>query len=71
MSYRKVRFTSTSNGATARMVVTTELLTEKGMVGVARLFPVSEAPKMETFQISPVYDTFEGAFGHDFDEVTA
>jgi hypothetical protein len=34
---------------------------------ISRLFPYSEAMKMERIHTSPVYDTWEAAFNHQFE----
>jgi hypothetical protein len=67
MSYIKVRFTSKANGSTAGLVIEADKLYRTPLTELSRLFPVSEASKMERVELSPEYDSFEEAFAHNFD----
>jgi hypothetical protein len=67
MSYIKARFTSKSNGSTAGLVIEADKLYRTPLTELSRLFPVSEASKMERTELSPEFDSFEEAFLHNFD----
>jgi hypothetical protein len=67
-TYRKVRFTSPTNGSTAGLVVTCYQDSQHSIESLSRLFPYSEAPKMRTLQVSQAYRTWEEAFDHEFFE---
>jgi len=64
-TYSKVRFLCQS-GATAGLVLESAKIPALGIVGISRLFPVSEFPKMMRLQISPHYQTWDEAFLHHF-----
>jgi hypothetical protein len=70
MSYIKVRFTSKSNGSTAGLVIEADRLYGMPLTELSRLFPGSEASKMERqeliehVELSPEYASFEEAFLH-------
>lgn len=68
ITYRKVRFYSPVNGATAGLIVETNKLANMSIPDISRLFPYSEANKMQRIQCSPEYGTFEAAFLHEFKE---
>ena len=62
----KVRFTSKAHGATAGLVIPVSTLCGETLQGISRMFPYTEALKMERIEWSEPYDTWEGAFGHEF-----
>lgn len=66
MSYVKVRFTSERNGVTAGLIFEKEKLDKMSMTQVSLSFPMYEANKMEKFEVSPTYETWESAFAHNF-----
>jgi hypothetical protein len=63
--YTKVRFTSKRNGATAGLVV--EHIDDKSINDLSRLYPYSEASKMEKIERSPEFPTFLEAFNYKFE----
>lgn len=65
--YCKVMFSSKLNGNTAGLIIEVDKLRGMTIGDVSRLFPYSEAMKMERVRISPVYDTWESAFNHQFE----
>ena len=67
VTYRKVRFTSKEHGSTAGLVLTDEHFPVV-LTAVSRLFPVSEFRKMELFQQSPPFQTWDEAFNYQFSE---
>ena len=64
--YGKVRFTSKLNGSTAGIVLTDAKQSSMTVSEISRLFPMSEANKMERLERSEYFDTFEGAFNYQF-----
>lgn len=66
MTFQKVRFTSQRNGATAGLVLESAKLAAHNVESLSRLFPMSEAGKMERIEVSPQYDSWDAAFNHDF-----
>ena len=64
--YRKIRFMSQQHGATAGLVVTDAQLAHETLQSVSRLFPVSEFRKMERYQSSPPFATWDAAFLYQF-----
>jgi len=69
INYVKVRFTSRRHGVTAGLVVTTDSARPRiDASNASRLFPLSEAPKMKTFQRSPPFATWQEAFDYTFEE---
>lgn len=67
--YQKIRFTSKTNGATAGLVVGTDR--DMSIPALSRLFPMYEARKMERFEASPEFATWEAAFNYVFPEINA
>jgi hypothetical protein len=65
--YIKVRFTSAQHGSTAGLVMALDDYNHKSIEDISRLFPYSEAMKMQTLQRSKAYATWEDAFNHNFD----
>ena len=57
ITYRKVRFTSKRNGNTAGIVLDDSYFPAL-IPAISRLFPYSEANKMERFQQSPAFATW-------------
>lgn len=64
--YRKIRFMSHQHGATAGLIVTDAQLADETLQSVSRLFPVSEFRKMERYQSSIPFATWEAAFLYQF-----
>jgi hypothetical protein len=62
--FTKVRFTSKRNGATAGLVV--EHIHSKSITDLSRLYPYTEATKMERIEKSPDFATWEEAFNYQF-----
>ena len=67
-TYRKIRFTSKTHGATAGLIVTDYEATKLPVTTLSRLYPYSEVFKMEHLEVSPPYSTWDEAFHHNFDE---
>lgn len=65
--FRKVRFFSKEHGATAGLVLDASHFPEN-ISAISRLFPSSEFRKMERFQKSPAFETYEDAFSYEFPE---
>lgn len=63
--YSKVRFTSKYNGNTASLILSKEQQENMTITELSRLFPMSEASKMERLERGEFYETFEEAFAHD------
>lgn len=63
--YVKVRFVS-GHGETAGIVISETKFNNSTISGLSRLFPVSEFRKMGSLQASPVFDSFDAAFLHQF-----
>jgi len=63
-AYHKVRFTSIEHGSTSGLVIPADKLTS--IPDVSRLFPMSEAMKMQRFECSIAYETQQDAFWHSF-----
>ncbi len=64
-TFTKVRFTSKLNGNTAGLVFDDDFLEGKTIQDISRLFPVSEAMKMERLELSQSFTTWEEAFQAD------
>jgi hypothetical protein len=65
--YVKVRFEGTrETGATAGLVLEHAKCAKMSVGEISRLFPMREAPKMRTLQVSPAYTTWDAAFAHVF-----
>ena len=62
----KFRFSSKTNGATAGLILTHDQFHANSITSLSRLFPMSEATKMERLEHSKPYDTWEEAFDHTF-----
>lgn len=66
MQYVKFRFTSANGAATAGLIVPREQFERSSIAELSRLFPKSEALKMERLERSPVFKDFAGAFKYEF-----
>ena len=66
MRYRKIRFYSKQHGETAGLVIQHDGKTFHSIEELSRLFPMHEALKMQKFQSSPVFDTWNEAFAFEF-----
>ncbi len=66
MRYRKIRFYSKRHGETAGLVIQHDGKTMHSIEELSRLFPMSEAMKMERFQASPIFETWNEAFEFEF-----
>lgn len=66
MRYRKIRFYSKQYGETAGLVIQHDGKTFHSVEELSRLFPMHEALKMQKFQSSPVFDTWNEAFAFEF-----
>ena len=64
--YYKIRFTSKKRGSTAGPIFSRSQLTKMDIADVSRLFPYSEAFKMERLEKSPAFSTWEEAFNYTF-----
>jgi hypothetical protein len=62
--FRKVWF-SKGTEKTAGLIVPSEKLAAMSVSDVSRLFPYSEATKMNLFHQSPEFDSWEAAFAYD------
>lgn len=62
--FHKIRFTG-KVGETAGLIVTTEQA-RQSISKLSRLFPYSEASKMERLETSRAYKTWDEAFAHDW-----
>ena len=71
MAYQKVRFYSKRHGVTAGLIIHRDRKTLQTVDSLSRLFPVSEAPKMERLQASPLFDTWDEAFAFEFAPIPA
>lgn len=65
MKYSKIRFISKYNGHTASLILSDKQQENMTITEISRLFPMSEAMKMERLERGPYFDTFEEAFAHD------
>ena len=63
----KVRFTG-RGGATAGLVIADD--DERTVADLSRMFPYSESNKMQRFERSPAYETFDEAFRHTFPDLS-
>jgi len=68
MTYIKARFTSKNNGSTAGLVLESQKFYALSLTAFSRMFPYSEAVKMERTQVSPEYGTWDEAFAHSFEK---
>lgn len=66
-TYRKIRFTD-GREHTAGLVIAESKFRKMTIEQISRLFPMSEAMRMRTLQVSPEYPTKEDAFEHEFAE---
>lgn len=66
-AFHKVRFSSKEHGATAGVILSSRFIERNTVSEISRLFPYSESMKMETFEVSPAYETADAAFYHSFD----
>jgi hypothetical protein len=66
--YYKFRFTSKTNGSTAGLILEGKSFKEKSIVELSKLFPMREASKMESLQVSEPFGTWNDAFHHSFDK---
>lgn len=64
--FRKIRFVCSKNGVTAGLVIESAKLDSMTMGDISKLFPLSEAPKMTTLQVSPEYVTYGEAFSYEW-----
>jgi len=64
MRYKKIRFTG-KRGNTAGIVID-ENMFSLSVSDLSRLFPYSEAMKMERLEVSPVFDSWDDAFAYQF-----
>jgi hypothetical protein len=62
--FRKIWFESDKHGQTAGLIVESTWLKDKSTSEVSRLFPYSECLKMERFNVSREYATWDEAFNH-------
>lgn len=69
MKYSKVRFVSKFNGTTAGIVLSQKQLEDLTISQISKMFPLSEAMKMERLERGEYYDSFEDAFNHTFDTI--
>lgn len=67
MPFVKIRFTSVRHGATAGLVIPSKQLADSTVAELSRLYPCSEASKMERLEISIEYATQEDALQHLFE----
>lgn len=64
--FTKVRFTSKNHGSTAGLILDARKLQDMSIGDISRLFPYSEAMRMQRLETSPSYETWEEAFNHEF-----
>ena len=62
--YRKVWF-SRGSQTTAGLILPSEEVEAKGVSGISRLFPISEAGKMAKLHVSPEFGTWDEAFKYE------
>ena len=62
MMYSKIGFTSKLNGSTAKLVLSQEKQESMTISELARMFPMSEALKMERIVRGEYFDTWGDAF---------
>ena len=73
MSFQKVRFArnrrpDNPDDYTAGVILESTKLARMTVSDISRLFPYSETAKMAgMLQVSPTYDTWNGAFFHSFE----
>ena len=65
MKYVKVWFESKDHGKTAGLILKADDSRLKDVVELSRMFPYSEALKMESVYISEPFDTWEEAFNYN------
>ena len=65
--YTKIRFTSKKNGSTAGLIIETDKLNRMNLGDISRFYPYSEANKMQYFERSPSFPTWEDAFNYSFE----
>ena len=68
MHYHKIRFTSKRNGATAGLIIPTAKFSNMSIADISRLFPMSEASKMERIEQAGPFVTWNEAFAHKFND---
>jgi hypothetical protein len=68
--YKKVRFTS-KHGSTAGLILERDKLEDMTIEDVSRLFTLYESPKMQRFEHSPAFDSFDDAFDYQFEKEVA
>jgi hypothetical protein len=66
--FHKVRFRSSTHGATAGLIVDGAWLRTVSIGTLSRLFPWPECLKMQRLDVSPGFATFGEAFAYDFEE---
>ena len=64
-TYLKIRFTS-ALGTTDPLVISGDRFSALTVGELSRLFPYSDAPSMEIFEASPVYETEAEAVAYEF-----
>lgn len=67
MSFRKIRFCG-RGGATAGLVVDCAKTDFQNVAELSRLYPFTEADRMERLYVSPEFKSWEGAFRFSFDD---
>jgi len=65
-SYCKIRFVS-KYGQTAGLIMSATALTGKTIADLSRYFPIGECNKMDRFQRSPFFATWDEAFAYTFE----
>lgn len=65
--FHKVYFSDGRGNRTAGLVLNEEHVKNKSITELSRLFPYSEANKMQFIYISPGFETWEEAFNHSTD----
>lgn len=66
--FRKIRFRSLVQGETAGLVLSAHRESSMRIDELSKLYPMSEAPKLATYERGPVFDTWEEAFQYIFPE---
>lgn len=68
--YCKIRFVSKYHGGTTGLILSATALKGKSLSAISRLFPMSEFNKMERFERSPFFPSWDQAFTYTFTKKT-